>query len=114
MFLITDDGGGIATGLSLKLEALGVSTQVIQAGAAYKWLERMRSQGDRIAGLVHLAPLASWPEDADFHKRLEIELKALFHLARGSGIGLAFERRGQIDRRHTAGRCLRVYAGWRG
>ena len=82
-YIVTDDGGGIAPALAQRLEQLGARTQVIDATAAYQWIERLRSQGDRIAGLVHLAPLAHWPVDTDFEKRLDVELRSIFHLARG-------------------------------
>lgn len=66
-FLLTDDGGGLAAKLAEDLQRRGhaswliSTTEIDSPSDAAAVIERLRGEGPRIAGLIHLAPLTAAP-----------------------------------------------------
>jgi acyl transferase domain-containing protein/NAD(P)H-dependent flavin oxidoreductase YrpB (nitropropane dioxygenase family)/NAD(P)-dependent dehydrogenase (short-subunit alcohol dehydrogenase family)/acyl carrier protein len=95
--LLTDDGGGVAAALAQRLRDLGQPVVLVSATpgenvfhadltdpqAVEQLLTHLRNQYGPINGLIHLLPLTPPRTEHSWTERLQLEVKALFLLARG-------------------------------
>jgi acyl transferase domain-containing protein/NAD(P)-dependent dehydrogenase (short-subunit alcohol dehydrogenase family)/NAD(P)H-dependent flavin oxidoreductase YrpB (nitropropane dioxygenase family) len=111
--VITDDGRGIAARMAGELRCHGWPIALIQARdlppspgqqgidswlvdlteplEVQRLLQSLRDAHGRVAALLHCLPLADWV-DVPWQRRLALEVKGLFHLAKAAGIDLRSAR----------------------
>ena len=99
VFLITDDGGGVAGSLAAAIQRLGGRGVVVSAegwdgpGAALASVESVRREAGPIVGVIHLLPLRAdpdgqAPDPVAWDRRLRLEVKSLFYVASAAGADL--------------------------
>ena len=108
--LITDDGRGVASTLASELRRRGWPVAMIQVpdvsirpdqvepaetscvdisqpAQVERLIQNLHRAHGRVAGVLHLLPLTDWAK-VSWQRRLELETKGLFHLAKAAGSDL--------------------------
>jgi acyl transferase domain-containing protein/NAD(P)H-dependent flavin oxidoreductase YrpB (nitropropane dioxygenase family)/NAD(P)-dependent dehydrogenase (short-subunit alcohol dehydrogenase family) len=116
LILVTDDGGGVATALAAELRHAGWAVAIVQVpnpsageadagavdiyrvdlsepGQVESLVQELRRIHGRIAAVLHLLPLGismepSFADTALWRRRVALEIKGLFNLAKAAGSDL--------------------------